>query len=134
MLFSLFVDDEDEALPFQIHRKLLRRRHVRKEQMQRRRQLEQARFAEKTKRDSRKRGQKEEAFEDDAQSTVTVTESPKHDISTPKGPTSSGVQYSFHPTGVPLSLVTSSCSGNSTFIEIPKISPLRPIKRRKTFA
>jgi hypothetical protein len=133
--FFLLIDG-DEAIdaPFQIHRNLLRRRHVRKEQIQRRRrQQEKAKhLAERNERDRRKRCRVEETKERKEQSTVGTAESSTLELSTPKrsNAVSPRLTVSIHHRGIPFSLVASPHCDSPTFLRVPTVSPRRPKKRR----
>ena len=123
-------ENDESEVEFKIHRKLLRRRHVRKEQIQRRKQQAEAEKAEqKEKERRRKRRLQERKLEND---TSDVEDAESLPLTAPSTPIISDA------TASPLTIDQSICrvsiaaTPSPTCIRVPKFSPLRPQKRRKT--
>ena len=129
--FQFLIADEDETEVFQIQRKLLRRRHVRKEQIQRGRERAAAKRAEKHEEDRRKRKREQQLVEKGSNSGPSgpssfESSSPKEESGFPR----MNDVYPQQPAGV--RMLVSPPPRLPTGVMVPAFSPLRPSKRRNT--
>jgi C4-dicarboxylate-specific signal transduction histidine kinase len=133
-LFLFIIDADGSDAPFRINRKLLRRRHVRKEQIQKRKEQEKAKRVERQEMESQKRRRAAEAMESTKQSSVGRSSSALPvALSTPKRSAEiSRMNNSIRRHGIRVALFGSPRYDSPNFMRVPTFSPLRPTKRRNT--
>jgi hypothetical protein len=132
--FPITDADDGGDHPFEIHRKLLRRRHVRKEQLQKQREAKMAKkIAERNEKEHRKRPRAVKTLQPE-HSATWITEPSVLELSTPKllMKTVSRTSESIHINGIRVTLMHSPHCDSPDFIRVPRFSPLRPLKRRST--